>query len=150
MNLVTSACKKLLLAALAAMIVVFLVCQPRAEAEVIIIDGSAPPDCHDVVGPGYENGWDSYGNWTGECQCIEPTLDRGITNHDKAPRLSVPAAGRTDGGAQHHLNRLVGHRLLAEVAYRPLAVDGIEKRHVLVCHDVTPSNLAKTDAGGLC
>ena len=67
----------------------------------------------------------------------KPTFDLGIPDHDKAPRLPVAPIGRADGGVQHGLNRLVGHGLFAEVAYRSLAVDGIEKRHVFLCHGGT-------------
>ena len=68
----------------------------------------------------------------------KPTFDLCIPYHDKAPWLPVAPVGCTDGGMQHGLNRLVGHGLLAEVAYRPLAVDDVEKRYIFVCHGGTP------------
>jgi len=67
-------------------------------------------------------------------------VEVGITDHDKAPRLSVAAARGVDGGIEYRRNRLVGHRLRAEVAYGPLTVDGIEERHVGVGHRVSPHN----------
>jgi hypothetical protein len=48
-------------------------------------------------------------------------------DYNKAPRLPIAPIGRADGGMQDCLNRLVGYGLRAEVAYGPLAVDGIEK-----------------------
>ena len=62
----------------------------------------------------------------------ELMLDLGIPDHDKAPRLSVAATRRMDGGGQHRLNGLVGHGLRAEVAYRPLTVNGVKERHVFL------------------
>ena len=50
----------------------------------------------------------------------------------------VAPAGRADGGVQDGRNHLVGHGLRAEVAYRPLAVDGIEKGHMYVYHGRIP------------
>ncbi len=68
----------------------------------------------------------------------ELTLERGITPHEKAPRLSVAAAGRADGGMPHRLKGLVGDGLRAVVAYRPLAVDGVEEQQVCVGPGVPP------------
>lgn len=64
----------------------------------------------------------------------EPTLEGGITDDDKTPWLPVASAGRAYGGVQHRLYRRVGHGFLAEVTYRPLAVNDVEERHGFVRH----------------
>ena len=63
----------------------------------------------------------------------EPALDYRVLDYEKAPTLSVAAAGRTDGRFHDCGDGLVGNRFGGEIADSPLAVYRLQLLFLWLC-----------------
>ncbi len=73
-------------------------------------------------------------------------LDRGLGDHDEAPRLTVAPVGRGDGRFEDLPDQLGWHRIRLEPPHRPSRVHHLEDAEFLIAHRADDSGAPRSAA----